>query len=700
MVEARDRISEKPGEYWVLEKNPELLAEHVSGRVDNYFQRMRSSYYMRSVFRSWSYYHGLYFEPGVDLTAVRQFGAQGEVLAVSINHLRNFVQHTLTLSTQDRPDFETRATSSDAASLKQAELGDNVLDHYLREEYLEEFYNKALEHALVLNTGYVHSPWDWNLGEEKAALKAGEDEGGEMEIYREGDFSISNPTIFDVAYDLGLRDWRRLQWVIVRTYENRYDLAETVNDKETADKILAIDYNEDLKQESLYKFGIIGAYGVAMDDSDLVPVWHLYHLDSPAVPGGVQFRVAGDSIPIGDPEKLKYEKGNALPLFRVCPYEVIFSTLGYSVANDLQGPQEIFNQETSTIATNHKACGFQIVTRPEGWEIEDDNLNEDGVVIIAADGPTNMEPKGISLVAPQGEFYKFRDAIVRDMEALSGINSAVRGQPEKQLKSGESLKVMASQAVQLSGPVQRARRNLIGEHGTFLLRGMRDIPRKDDQRVISLVGDSNRSHLHRFIPEDLAGVDRVTVTAGSPLAKTVSGRLAIADSLLEKGMVKTPEEYITVMETGRLEPLIKADKAQLDLVHDENEALREGDPVQINHLTDAHMLHIREHGVIISSTESRLDPDRHMIVLAHMMEHITALTYTGVQQMQVAMGFPIPFSASIEGYPDMQQGQGGAGPTNGGAPGVPPPGQEPGELAPIQPDAAIQKQPMAEAVGI
>ncbi len=714
---ATDRASytaeERPDSYWVKEKDPEKLAALCWVRIENYFERIRASYYFGTLLRNWAYYHNLYFEPGYNFnwSAVKQLGKDGGILGVSVNHLRNFIQHILTLSTQQRPDFETRAMSGEDVAIKQAELGDNVLDHYLREDHLEDYYTKALEHALVLNVGYVHHPWDWNLGQEVAAEKTPMGGGGGgsnpgitrdgIQIFRQGDFSFSNPTVFDVVYDLGIRDWRRRQWAMVRTFENRWDLVESVKDAKLRDEILSIEYGEDQKEENLYRFGVLTAYGFSSTYTDQIPVWHLYHVDSAGVPGGVQFRFAGDGVPLGKPAPLMYEEGRALPLFRCTPYEIVLSTLGYSVANDLQGAQELYNQETSTIATNHKATGFQVIAVPHGWEVEEDYLS-DGVVILRGDETAQMPPAGVQLTASQKEFYQFRGELVKDMEYISGVNSVARGQPEANYKSGEALKVMDAKAVQFSGPAQKQYANLISESGTFLLRNLRDIAAEQEERMISLVGESNRSHLKGFQPEDLKGVDRVTVDVGNPLSKTVSGRLAISEHMMQLGFVKTPEELIKVMASGRLEPILKADQAQLDRMHEENESLSNGQMPVINLWTDYHMLDIREHGVIINSQESRSDPERHKVVLAHIMQHIQALLYMSVQQVQMAMGFQVPFPPTLPGMPG-EEAPGGGGGAPGGQPGAAAPtngasqpAAQPGEGAPPggpQPQGAQRNMP-------
>src|SRR5690606_23767070 len=147
-----------------------------------------------------------------------------------------------------------------------------------------------------------------------------------------------------------------------------------------------------------------------------------------------------------------------------------------------------------------------------------------------------------------------------------------RGQPEAFLKSGAALAMVASQAVQFSNGLQSAWIQFLEDAGTGLIKMLQ---RKAAlPRIAVIAGKDNRSQVREFTGADLSDINRVIVDVGSPMAQTISGRIQMADNLLERQMIKRAEEYIQVAETGRLDPIIDDDRSEQLLIDAENEALR------------------------------------------------------------------------------------------------------------------------------
>jgi hypothetical protein len=137
---------------------------------------------------------------------------------------------------------------------------------------------------------------------------------------------------------------------------------------------------------------------------------------------------------------------------------------------------------------------------------------------------------------------------------------------------------------------------------------------------------------------------------GNPLQRTTAGRVQVAQDMLEKGMLKTPEEYLMVVETGRLEPLIENERNELLLIRAENEKIMQGEnpPVMV---TDNHPLHIKSHCAVTASPDMRSDPNVITAQTNHMQMHIdqmrTAdpdlLAVLGIQSLAPA---PAPVGSS------------------------------------------------------
>ena len=650
-------------EYWINEQDPDKLADHARDRVDDFIEKMKKARFWSNASRNWNYYHGLFTGKGLSASdaAIEVLGRDGQLRQISLNHFHELIGHMLNLITQNRPAFETEATRTDHDAIKNAELGDAVVNDYLQDKGLEKRFKRCVEHALVMQMGFIFCPWDWNIGKTIAMDQQDQGAYGEPKAIKEGDFSFYNPSIFDVVWDYTCDDWERIQWVVVRTFENKFDLAARAVDEEERKRIMELD-DFDAKEEddgspqrqAINYFGMEGEY------SDLVPVWHVYHKDCDACPGGRHFKFTSDDRVIGPVEKMPYTR---LPIFRITPEEFLLTSFGYSRANDLQAPQEALNAEMSTILTNHNAAGIQAIWVPTGCELDEHMVGE-GVLIVEGG---QIPPQGVNFAKTPKEFFNFRDVLSQSMEQLSGVNSVARGQPEASLRTGEALKVLDSKAVQAGTSLLQSYYDCIEEVGTFLLQHLPVFMNGNDERTVRMVGRNNRAYAKTFQKQSLDNISNVRVQAGNALSKTVSGRLAIADKLLEHGFVRSQEQYLTVLNTGQLKPLVESDQSELDLIRDENERLDIGQPCYADP-TDNHVLHIREHKSIINKVERREDPAIVGAVSAHILEHISLLDQIPISRIQMALGYQIPYPPFATEPPP----EGGGGQPGGAQGGQPP----------------------------
>jgi hypothetical protein len=230
----------------------------------------------------------------------------------------------------------------------------------------------------------------------------------------------------------------------------------------------------------------------------------------------------------------------------------------------------------------------------------------------------------LQLTASPAESYKLLEMLERWSEGISGLNSVVRGSPEGALKgaSGAAMALLASQAIKFSMGLQMSVNDLMENVATATVEFLQTFA--NTPRMATIAGKTNKGYMREFQGKDLTGINRVVIAQSSALSKTTSGRLEIARDLLQAQKIRTPEEYLQIVTTGTLQPLIEADQSELMLIRSENESLREGRPVRAM-ATDAHGLHAREHKTVINDPALRSDPkaaDTLGATLAHIQEHI------------------------------------------------------------------------------
>lgn len=600
------------------------IADFLLKKVDDYYEHLISSKKMSLYRRSYEYYYqGL-----VRNARLQKTGKQDEYTTMAVNHYRNLLIHLLVQTTNQRPTFEPRATNTDYKSQAQTKVAAGVLDYYAREKKLERYIKAAVEHALVYAESYLAVEWDATAGDDVAA-------DGEQTI-KSGEVEFTNFTPIDVIIDFTKTSAVGHNWRITRKFVNKYDVAARY--PELADKIIKTSVDPMVSKDRR-----IGTFDYK--DSDEIPRYRFYHDKTPAVPEGrfVEF-YSSDLVTLDGP--LPYP---SMPIYRLAPDELEGTPFGYTVGWDLLALQEAIDGLYSTIITNQSSFGVQNIIMPDGCNIGVEEVLS-GLNLIKYD-PKTGKPEALNLTNTPKEIFAFISQLEKVMETLAGINSVVRGNPEASLKSGAALALVAAQAIQFNSGLQQSYAQLLEDAGTGVINILKQFPQTP--RLALIAGKSNRTLMQQFTSDDLSEINRVTVDMGNPLSRTTAGKLQIAEDLLNKGLLKTPEEYIQVATTGNLESLLEGEEAQILLIRAENEKLSDEsqkvgqepdptwqpDPMNPNPqqppmrdvssvvalITDNAILHIKEHQSVLASPEARENPVIVRNTLAHLREHIELL---------------------------------------------------------------------------
>ena len=319
----------------------------------------------------------------------------------------------------------------------------------------------------------------------------------------------------------------------------------------------------------------------------------------------------------------------SLPVYSVMPSNYLGTPYGYSPMFDLLPLQDAVNSLYSTILTNNNAFGIQSVLNPRGNDIRITQV-EEGLNFIeynpVVGGNASGKPEAMQLTSTAPETYKFLEMLVRDMETISGINSVARGDPQSSLKSGTALALVQSQAIQFISGLQQSYVMTTESLGTGLVELLQDFAKVP--RVAAIVGKTNKMKMEEFSSKDIDSINRVIVDVGNSLASTTAGRVQMADNLIQMGIITAPEQYFSVINSGKLETMTEGPSNQNLLIKAENEKLSDGGTNVIATAVDKHSLHIREHMNVLADPELRQDAGLVKRVLDHIQEHITLLQNT------------------------------------------------------------------------
>ena len=605
-----------------------LCASNLMAKSRTFYKFMDANAYLEKLSRMWRAYHAMYQNTMSYGHAISFTGEQGELVNLPVNHFRNLATHIVTMITSSRPTMEARAINTDYKSQAQTIIANGVLDYYMREKKLEDAIYKCAEMAIVLGSSYIKMEWNATAGEAYDI----DPESGQLNYEGEIEFTTLSP--FDVVFDGTKETWAH-DWLLVRSFKNRYDLVAKY--PELKDKIMGVPTKN---ANQVYKLAMW-----SNDDTDDISVYEFYHRRTESVPEGrYMLFVESDSILLDTP--IPYRQ---IPIFRMVAGEIMGTSYGYSPMFDVFPIQEAINSVVSAMMTNANTFGVQNV-----WIKDGDDVN-----IASIEGGMNIvhsaeKPEALNLMSLPPEMFQFVQLLVQTAETLSGVNSVARGNPEASLKSGTALALVQSMALQFISGIQRSYVKFIEDVGTALINILKDFA--NTPKVIALVGKSNRAFLMEFTGEQINSIGRVVVDVGNPLAKTISGRIQMAEQLAQMKLLKNPQQYFQVIKTGNLDVTFEGEMSQLLCVKRENEDMLEGKAPKAM-ITDQHQLHIEEHSAVLSDPDYRQNEELSTVVTQHIQEHINLLRTGDPQLLQMLGQQPLaPLQPNNQPQANPQQG--------------------------------------------
>ncbi len=569
--------------------------------------------------------------------ALYHSGQEGELVNTYVNHYANLITHMVNMVCQQKLAYEPQATVNDSEAQDQIKLAKGILYTYANRSDmdLDGVLRNATEMSCVFGEAYVSALFNKHLGRTIAFKQ--DEEGNKQEI-KEGDNEYRVWSPFDIIVDTTLPAHELTSWLCLRKWENKYEVAAEYPD--WSSDIISLFCGSGLGDTQL-------TYTIS-ESSDIIPVYYFFHKKTKAVPNGRMVKFIDDTIILSD-GKLPYRE---IPLYRMATRELWGSPYAYSRAFDLLPLQETIDRLCSAIVTNQLTFATQNIAIAKGSSISWENLYG-GLNVIEWDATIAGKdglPQALQLTSSPPETFEFIKQTVADMGTIVGINEVVRGNPDLTLKgqvSGASLALMTSNSIQFNSDLQKAYVRLAEQVGTATIHNLQDFafPDLGNGQTLNREGMSlsanNKYFRQGYTKKDIDKIDKIIIRYGNPLAQTTSGRMQIADTFLERGLIKNPQEYIEVLETGDLEPLLEADEAQLHLIREQMERLRNGEKV-IASKYDNHPMFILEGMSVLSNMDAREDAKVIMAVQDFVEQHRAMWKQLSVEAPEICGLMKIP----------------------------------------------------------
>ncbi|MBK7864355.1 MAG: hypothetical protein IPJ65_38295 [Archangiaceae bacterium] len=614
--------------YFAAELDKDIVPR-LERKVKDYYDFVAGNGHAEKVMKSLAYNAGGTIDSGHVTWRLNRGGEDGEILYNFENHYRSIGQSQVNLTCAQRPAIDVIAKNSDKQAIARAAVAKGLIDFYLTEAGLEALLKAGVERGVFATEGFIFTDWDTKAGEVKGRLVPAKDPqsgepvtdpmSGEPQLETVqmpiGDLRFRLYDMMDVVRDPLTPSYVQRTWVILRNWENKFDLAAKY--PEIGEKIISLSAGVETELRTLFDSN--------RDGSDLIPVWEFYHEKTPACPNGRYVKFCKGIWLEGGP--LPYNK---IPIARCAPSELIGTPFGYSSMLDLLGAQETVNGLDTSMTTNQlgRGIGNMLVPRTANVTVEQFGSSMNAIK-YDPDGQ-NSEIKALTMPPTPPEFFQYKKDKITAMETISGIGSVARGTPSPEVgadASGSKLALLDAKAIQQNDGLEKTHVQMIRDVALNIVRIFRDFG-GSEKRLLKIVGKYNSYMVREFLPSDLDEVENVSVDLGNPVTRQISGRMALADRLAELGLIK-PENlsyYITLIKEGTLDPMIQGQQAAQLRVEEENENLLEAKPGWQHRalITDEHWVEIPKHLELLDNPDLRkpgAEPVQ-QAVLAAVQEHM------------------------------------------------------------------------------
>lgn len=636
-------LNGEPEDYYFANAPLDEIGDALSDRVENYYIFLNATGVMNLWRRSFAFFYNSARLGG----RVNPVGKKLELQSISMDDYPNLLRNILVLTTAQMPSMQTMCSNGDEKTLEQNKISQQVLDYETRVHRVNDYIIQSGEDALWAGEGFVYKGWNPNLGEETApdadldtmAPEMGAD--GQQKVLHVGDWEFENLTCLDVIRDVDALSYNACQWVIVRRFQNKWDLIAQY--PQFTDEIQRASWA--LTDRRNTKFGYSAA-----NHRDLVPTFEFFHDKTLAVPMGRQtLFLDADTVLFDGP--LAY---GSRPVYRCVYAELRNNPFGWTVGFSLLPLAEANNRLTSTLLTNVATFGVTRVLNPRGANISLQALSENLAIIdYTPTGPTGGKPEVLNMANPitkeTGDLLKF---INQKMETYAGINSTLRGQIDHDEMSGAAMAMQASISLQYSAGFQKSIIKVLEDVGTGMVQDLKAFASAPRQALI--VGKMDQGYMKSYSQKDFDGIDRVIVAAANPLLNTTAGKVNLADQLLQNGMLPQGEagamKYIQVMNEGKLEPETQYLTSEYMAIQTDKEMLLSGQMPMIQ-MTDNHPLRMQEVNVLNNNPIIRGNPQLGQLVRQYIMAHF-----------QQWLQMPPLLAAAMGIQPPPPQGQPGGAP--------------------------------------
>lgn len=563
---------------------------------------------------------------GANAAVVSRSGDQGSIAELRIPANAGLLRKAWNIVVGPELTWSADANNTDFNSEAEAVLARKALKYYWTSKGVGSKAKGAAFESMAFAECAIHAPWDKAKGK---AIGVDPETGA---LVSSGAARYTKIPTWDILRDPTAASFESLEYIIIREWPNKYDVAAMSPDAEFKQKCMSI--QSQLPGQSWMPFRWV--YNAA---SDRIPVYYLYAKRTSSCPGGRQavFLNDGTVVPGTDqPLDEAYADEAVADLPQVIG-AVAFMRVGEYAGTPWPstkwtgtlGCEQASDSLARDLVTNATAVSGQVIFAQQSAldaALEATVQGGGPKVVPLPDGA--KEPTVMKLNAPAPEHFKLRDELRGECVQMMGLDAITAGNADvgKSL-SGAAMALMTSTSVQNNSQEQDVWTKFVQAIGNLTLMHWKY--HMSEPEKIAIAGSARAALVTatQLKPGDMQNVSRVFATIGNALQQTEAGRYTLLETAMDKGWVKTPEQAQEVMDTGCYDALSEDLSNALLVIRSENEAIARGENPPVM-LEDDHMLHIKRHASVMASLSARGTEAVVLALQAHNDAHVRALRET------------------------------------------------------------------------
>lgn len=619
--------------------DPEDFGVRISTKVRDLTQLSQGTAFALHYFNvgmAYTHIHGLDIEGvGANAAVITRSGEQGSIAEMRIPAAAGQLRKVWSIIVGPELSWTAIATTTDYASGAQAITAKNALQYYWADKGVSVKAKAMAWEALAYAEGALHIPWNEDMGEDLAPEPILDEDGQPLldedgqprfRIIKTGDIDYRPISTWDIIRDPTAKSYESLPYIIIREWQNKFDVAARCKNPKTAADALTSSYQPAETYRFWRPFNNIGS-----PQSDLIPIYYCYHKRTASVWQGRQteFLENGSIISDGPLAKAYWKQ---LPVVRMSAGEYSGTPFPYSKFSGVLGCAQAADGLMRDLLTNATATSGGIIVAEDDSNTPPLQLGGGPKVLYFPKGAKKPEP--LQLQQSNPESHALVKVCRGESQQILGLDNVTAGEKLDAGMSGAMAALLTSTSVQNNSQEQAGWGQFVQDIGNVTLAHVQH--HMKEPRRVALAGKSRADLVTTAVlsGDAVSGVDRLQVQLAPALQQTTAGKMELGSTALKQGWAKTPQQLQSVFDTGRLDALLEDGSAELALIKSENESLAKGEDIPVM-LGDNHALHLTGHRPVTANILARQDKKVIDALQKHEAAHLKILQTTDPKILQL-----------------------------------------------------------------